>query len=283
MSFLVYSLVAISITCIYSYVKYLYSYWERCGVKQFRPSFPFGDLSNVFLQKQSVARLYQEIYNSAPTEPYIGIYSLFQPILIARDSEFLQNILIKDFQHFTDHGVYHDEKVDPLSAHLFSLTGEKWKIIRAKLSPAFTPGKLKAMFSTLIDCSVPLKQFLDTAAKSKESFESRELCACYTTNIIASVGFGIDVDCIANPNTPFRRYGRQVFELNFKNGYRMIMHAVFPSLMRVFKMRVFDYEVEEFMMSMVKQALDARERQKCCAKRFFPTARSATKHWKCTD
>lgn len=46
------------------------------------------------------------------------------------------------------------------AAHLFALEGNKWRNLRAKLSPAFTSGKLKGMFQTLLDCSSQLDQFL---------------------------------------------------------------------------------------------------------------------------
>lgn len=35
-------------------------------------------------------------------EPYVGIYGLFRPILLVCDPQAVRNILIKDFQYFTD-------------------------------------------------------------------------------------------------------------------------------------------------------------------------------------
>lgn len=69
-----------------------------------------------------------EVYNQTD-EPVIGIFSLFQPQLIVRDPELIRNVLVKDFAHFSDRGVYVDEKNDPISAHLFALQGtdfENW-------------------------------------------------------------------------------------------------------------------------------------------------------------
>lgn len=271
MSFAALSLVILFSASCYLYIKYLYSYWERRGVKYVEPSFPFGNLANNFLQKQSIAGLYQTFYNNseAATEPFIGIFSLFQPVLILRDPELIRKVLIKDFQYFVDRGFYHDHNVDILSANLFAIDGAKWKNVRTKLSPTFTSGKLKAMFSTLLDCNIPIKKYLDTAAKNMELVELRELSACYSTNVIASVAFGIDVDCIAKPDTSFRRYGRKVFGLSFMNNIRLLMSGVCPKIMKLFKMRVYDREVEDFMMEMVKRTLGSREKGNIVRKDFF--------------
>lgn len=106
------------------------------------------------------------------------------------------------------------------------------KIFLAKLTPVFTSGKLKAMFSTLVDCGVPLKRYLNKEAEKGNVVEMREIAARYTTDIIGnlyerirsnfeitqfirsrltgSTSFGIDVNTIENPDLPFRTLGRKV-------------------------------------------------------------------------
>ncbi len=66
------------------------------------------------------------------------------------------------------------------------------------------------MFSTLLDCGEPLQKYIDKMASENKSIEIRELAARYTTDIIASVAFGLEVNTIDNPNAEFRRYGRSV-------------------------------------------------------------------------
>lgn len=83
--------------------------------------------------------------------------------------------------------MYIDEIHDPLSGNLFNLFGEKWRNLRAKLSPVFSSAKLKAMFSTLLDCGVPLKRYLHREAEKGNIVEMREIAARYTTDIIGII------------------------------------------------------------------------------------------------
>lgn len=215
-----------------------------------------------------MSELTEHFYRNT-TERVIGIYSFLRPVLILRDPEVIRNVLVKDFQHFHDRGVHSDEKRDPLSAHLFALNGEQWKNLRMKLSPTFTSGKMKAMFSTLVDCGVPLEKYLESIANGERITDMREIAARFSTNVIASVAFGNDINCIDNPNTSFRRYGRKVFDLNVKNGIRFFLFNMAPSIMKLLRIRTQDRDVEDFMRSVVEKTLNVREKANVVRKDFF--------------
>ncbi len=74
---------------------------------------------------------------------------LNRPCLIVNDLDLARNILIKDFDHFTDRRIFAIDTTsesNKLVANMLTmLTGEKWKKVRSMMSPAFTSGKLKAM------------------------------------------------------------------------------------------------------------------------------------------
>lgn len=204
------SILCAAVIILVTYVFYRkFTYWPRKGIKQISPSIPFGNFGPIFKQQMSFGQLFGKLYNET-TEPVIGIYAAIRPILIIRDPDIARTILVKDFQYFNSRGLYIDEKNDPMSANLVSLKGEKWKNLRAKLTPTFTSGKLKAMFTTIVDCGNSFCEYLDNAACTNKSIEIHELLAQYTTTVIASVAFGIDIDCIKEPNTKFRTIGRKV-------------------------------------------------------------------------
>lgn len=262
------SFIAVIFGVIYLYIRYAYGYWSRRGVKSIAGTFPFGNFGPAFMQKLSIGELIEQIYHST-TDRFIGIYSFLRPVLILRDPEIIRNVLVKDFQHFHDRGVYSDEKRDPLSAHLFALNGEQWKNLRIKLTPTFTSGKMKAMFSTLVDCGTPLQNYMEKIANGERVTDMREVAARYSTNVIASVAFGNEINCIDNPNTSFRRYGRKVFDLNIKNGLRFLLSNMAPSIMQVLHIRTQDRDVEDFMRSMVEKTLNFREKSNVVRKDFF--------------
>lgn len=99
------ALLLIGFTAAYLYVKHLYSYWKRLGVKYVEPTFPFGNFGPTIFQKKTAGELVADVYKES-NEPFIGIFGVLRPMLIVRDPKILQSILIKDFQHFVDRGVY---------------------------------------------------------------------------------------------------------------------------------------------------------------------------------
>lgn len=89
---------------IFYLIKQRYSYWNRRGFKSFPGvNYLFGNFARPFLQKETFAETIERIYR-ATDEPFIGIYSIFQPILLICDPVLIRQILIRDFSHFTDRG-----------------------------------------------------------------------------------------------------------------------------------------------------------------------------------
>lgn len=107
----------------------------------------------------------------------IGIYFFHKPNLIIADLDLIRVVLTKEFGSFHDRGVYCNEKNDPLSAHLFSLPGKKWRNLRVMMTPTFTSGKIKQMFPILRECSEELAKYLENKAQMKDTVEMKNLFA----------------------------------------------------------------------------------------------------------
>lgn len=196
-------------------------------------------------------------------------------LLLICDPKLIRSILITDFQYFTDRDMYLNEKNEPLSAHLGALRGEQWREMRAKLTPAFAPNKIKMIFSVLTDCSVQLQKHLSKMVNANldidnnESIELNKMMVCLSANMVASIAFGLDVDCLAEPNHPFRNATRRVFQNSFKNTLRFLGAFFQPTLLKWSGLRFIDSEAENFLFNLVAKTLEMRGKNNISREDFF--------------
>lgn len=257
------------ITLFYFYAKRVYSYWERKGFKTASgTSLLFGHFKGPLTQTEFTGDFIAKIYRST-NEPFIGMYSLLRPALLVRDPELIRSICIKDFSYFSERNVHCNEEYDPCSGHLFALPTKKWKNIRSKLTPAFTSGKLKSMFPTIVDCGSSLQNLLEKSAVKGEELDINNISARFTVNLIASVGFGIEADAIKDPDSKFLECGFDIFRSDIVTAIRWFLFFFAPKLMSFFRMKLVSSRVEKFILNMVKQNLEYREKNNVSRKDYF--------------
>lgn len=91
----------------------------------------------------------------------VGFYSFDKPRLLLRDPELIKNLLIRDFNNFSNKMVSGNYK-DIIGSHtLFLLKNPFWKNLRYKLTPIFTSGNLKNMFGLMLEICDDLYGYLD--------------------------------------------------------------------------------------------------------------------------
>ncbi|XP_037920499.1 cytochrome P450 6a2-like [Hermetia illucens] len=250
---LIVSLLAI----VYFYFQRKFSYWKNRDVPYVEPLFPLGNLP--WKHSDNLKEVFEKLYKVRHGSPLVGGYFFSQPVVIATDLDFVKDVLVKDFNSFHGRGVYSNEKDDPISAHLFSLDGPKWKSLRMKLSPTFTSGKMKFMFPTIVDVSERFNQTLGKMLDEGSDFDVKELLARFTTDVIGTCAFGLECNTLNDSDTDFRKYGRMVFEgARFDSIKRTIMQV--PKLAETLGLTVFDKGIRNFFLGIVRQTIEHREK-----------------------
>jgi cytochrome P450 family 6 len=249
----------VSLGALYVYFKHKFNYWRERGVLQLKPSFPFGNCGDLVLMRKSFGETFADHYKLFAGNKFGGVYLVFRPQLLIRDPDIIKNIIVKDFDHFLDHGFDFDEKIDPLSGNLFMLTGLKWKELRTKLSPTFTSGKMKMMFPTLVECGVELQEYLQNFADKGDMLEMREVLAKFSTDVIASCAFGIQCNCLKNPDAEFRQWGKKALDTSFEVIVRNLLYILVPSVAIALKIPNTPNDVTNFFRTMVHETVNFRE------------------------
>lgn len=158
-------------------------------------------------------------------------------------------------------GVYYNEKDDPLSANLFAVDGEDWRKLRRKFTPAFTSGKMKYMFSTVLAIGDRLRDTLiDTVSKEGDILEVEDIMIRYTCDVIASCVFGIECNSLRSSNEEFFRIGKLTLT-NHRHG--PLLHAFkasFRELARKLRVKHWHDEISNFYMNITHETIAFREK-----------------------
>ncbi|KAM7344111.1 uncharacterized protein ACRADG_010943 [Cochliomyia hominivorax] len=240
-------------------LKQRYKYWQNLGIPCEEPSFIFGNITGVGT-KRSFTDVWHEFYDKYKhTGPFVGFYWFFNPAVFVVDPALLKQILIKDFSKFVDRGFYVNEEDDPLSGMLFNLEGNKWRHMRNKLSPTFTSGKMKMMFPIIINISGEFVKVFDQAVKENDVIEVSDLMARFTTDVIGSCAFGLEMSSLKDPNNKFRMMGRKSIVEQRYGRLGIAFRNSFPNLARKLHMKDTLQDVEDFFMGIVKDTVRYRE------------------------
>lgn len=246
------SLTITSLLLFVIYIKWHLNYWQRKNVPSASPIY------NLRMHKFYKDEDYKRFKENGVK--FYGTHVCLRPTLIAVDVEFIKSILIKDYLSFNDRGFYANPKDDPLSYDFSRATGESWKNMRAIVTPAFTSSKMKSMFNIVYEMSEILVESMQENIIENRTIDAKELMSCFTTDIIGSSVFGLDFNSLKDPNSQFRYYGRQVFRPGkFLTMKRMFL-KYYPSLGLRFGMAYLDQSVANFMLNVVRETIEFREK-----------------------
>ncbi|XP_043282966.1 cytochrome P450 6k1-like [Venturia canescens] len=220
------------------YARYKLNYWRRRGVEQLSSyDLIFGNFKNAVLFRTAPGWHLGVLHRAAsPEVPYLGIYIFHKPCLLLRDPEIIKQVMIRDFENFSDRHFAGSQQKDSIGMkNLFGLKNPAWKYLRSKITPTLTRGKLREMLPLMLETAEPMKQFLDTRRGDDEGVklvDAQELSYKYATDLIASVALGTRMDSFNYPNAEFTKSVMEFFH-GFKRMVALVTVFFMPELVEL--------------------------------------------------
>lgn len=243
------------------------AFFDRLSIPYLRPKPVFGNVFGVLFHRQSHPALLQQHYRTFAPLPCFGMFELTHPILVVRDLQLAKRLLVRDFDHFTDHRRFHTEREPLLGKSLFLLRGDRWRDMRSTITPAFTGSKMRAMLPFVQQCSGQYVAALRAGAAAPQLagrplvVEMKELCNRFATDVIASTAFGVRSDSLAERDNPFYRLGGMECQ-RFNSCATQLRVAVMTACPRLFELlglRMFSDEQQRFFGALVHGTIRRRE------------------------
>lgn len=209
---LLYTIIGLGLILIL-YVKYNRTYWQRRGVPTVPGHWLFGNIKDMFKQEKSPAFVIGDLYRKAEDEDILGIYIFHKPVLLMKHPDVIKQILVKDFNYFPDRAFSAISFKDKIgSSNLFAIHNPEWKYLRNKLSPAFTSGKIKKMFNLVAETAQSLSKYLEEQFSNgtrTKTILMKDVALKYTTDIISTVAFGVQVNSFDPKKSEFFEKSQQ--------------------------------------------------------------------------
>lgn len=243
----------------YLWFKNKFNFWQRHGLPYIPGSFPLGSIGEMGFKSHSSDVLKKFYDDHKGKGPGVGLYFMTTPAFIPTEPELIKDILQRKFEYFHDRGFFVNKEADPLSAHLFFLSGQEWKDLRAKLSPAFTSGKIKMMFETVSTICDQMVDFIEPSAKSEQNLEMKEILSSSTTEIICNVAFGLDTKCLGKPDNEFRKVAHAVFNPSKWEIVKMMVINSFQGISKLLGLSFNTQETTDFFLDVIKKSISHRE------------------------
>ncbi|XP_071441687.1 cytochrome P450 6j1-like [Hetaerina americana] len=237
-----------------AFVRWRFCHWRRLGIPYAEPTFPFGNFSDVFMGRKSFAHCTEDLYRMFEGKPYFGVFLALQPTLIITDEELIKDVTIRFANsHFVDHISHADIHRDPfLAKNLFMLKGQHWRHVRELLNPAFSYGKMKILHPHVLAKAELLSDIIyQSTGTEGKTLDAKSLLARFTTDAIASCGFGLEVDSLRNPKNDFFRMGLRLFDQSLRHQMNIAVIFMFPKLVKVLRAAIVVPEVASFFRHLV--------------------------------
>ncbi|XP_014476506.1 PREDICTED: cytochrome P450 9e2-like [Dinoponera quadriceps] len=236
-------------------------FFRKNGIPHLKPLPLVGNLGPWFLGLQSVADLMKKLYDKNHEAKYIGFYDMTRPVVMLRDIELIKSIALKNFELFPDHSVFVREDQDPFfSRNLFSLQGDRWREVRAILSPAFTSSKMKSMFKLMSDYGVQFANFMaQLPPEQRLMIDTKDVFSKYTNDVIATCAFGVSVDSMRDPKNLFYVYGRETTILDSVSSIKFYIFRNLPWLARLIRLKFIREPISKFFCDLVETTVKVRD------------------------
>lgn len=258
------------VVLLYHYVAKKYDYFLPKPIPCVKPSFLVGSTGPMMFRLRDVCSHVKILYNTFPESKICGFYDLMKPIVMMRDPEVIKKIAVKDFDYFMDHTPTMTNSSpegevggDSLFGNsLFALRGQKWRDMRATLSPAFTGSKMRHMFELVSECGQSVAEFFMSEAKSgkKLEYEMKDVCSRFSSDVIGTVAFGIKVDSLRNRENEFYVKGKAM--LNFQSIFvlfKFLFLRAFPKLSQKFGVDFVNAELTDYFKQMIVDNMKQRD------------------------
>jgi cytochrome P450 family 9 len=182
-------------------------------------------------------------------------------IVVLKDPTMIKQMTVKYFDHFVNRDpLEHAEADKYLSKSLLLMRDQKWKDMRAIISPVFTSFKMKWIFGLLLETVEDFTNFYENKAMrngGKIEINTHDVFARVTADGIANTGLGLQGDCVRNEESKIYQTALDL-ENDFTNQNTFILQFL-PKLYKFLGKQICRKSIHDFFEFNVLKEIQRRQ------------------------
>jgi len=199
----------------------------------------------------------------------------------------VKRIAIKDFDHFVNHNEMFSHVDRIFGKSLFGMLGQKWRDMRATLSPIFTGSKMKSMFG-LISSHIEdfMIHFERKAGKDgTKEIDALEIFSRFTADAISTSMLGFEGDCVANDDSKLFVFAKKMIDdfMGPRAIPKFICNGFFPKLYKFLDLQLISKETADFFRRAVVDVMNERDRTNTSRSDIIQLMLNVKKEANCKD
>lgn len=188
---------------------------------------------------------------------------MHKPTFVLHDPELIKEICIKKFDHFTNHIIFGTLDADKLfNGALFLMKDQRWKDMRATLTPAFTNSKMRLMWTKATQIGEKSIEYLtQNLVDGKIEIDAIDFYSKITIDIISACAFGLMNDSVNETDNQIHHHVNRCFVFNSVSQMnKFILATSLPKLANLLKLRLIPKDTTKFFTKLIRDIIDHRQR-----------------------
>lgn len=221
-----------------------------------------GNFGRLMLRLETFGEFILRICEDYKELPMFGMFSITGPTYMIRDLEMIKQITSTYADNFINRSMAfksHHEADTLFTNSLLALRDEKWKKMRALVSPSFTSSKIRTMFNLVQESINNMMRYFNENLRSDGTIEvaARETFARAAINSIASAALGLKIDCLRDKEHIV--YKSAMKQVSNDINLRLVLITAFPWLGNKLNMSIFDPESTAFFKKVINDTVRNRQ------------------------
>ena len=136
---------------------------------------------------------------------------------------------------------------------LADLQGEEWRKMKRLVTPSFSVPRLKKTVASINVAALKMTNYLKKV-ESKEFINSVDLLKGFYMTTVASVVFGMNIDCFGETESEFEKHGKTLLDM-----MKFAFNFCFPNLSILFRVHIVNSSSERFFTNLFKHLVKERK------------------------